>query len=281
MRVKLTIVIFFIIVFPGSTLAMDTLKIFTPQSKNDPRSNYDAELFELVMKAAEPKFGPYQIVQTLRNASQDRDLVEVISGEIANADIVAARKEWEDQTIPIRIPLLKNMLGTRLFLIRKDMSDIFSGIKQLERLKSLAAGSGRTWTITRVFEKQGFNVVKGTSYDGLFKMLSTQRFDYFPRGLNEVFLEYEIRKDELPDVIIEPTIALQLPLPTFFFVSPRYQRLAQRLEYGLKKTQIDGSFDTLFYKHFGDLYKKANLPKRRIFKVENPMLTPETIRALK
>jgi ABC-type amino acid transport substrate-binding protein len=270
-----------LVLFPVDASAMDTLKTFIPASDKDPRSDFYIELYQALMEATRDEYGSYEIRLVKGTPSRDRELAELIAGEVVNVDIVATRTEWEERTIPIRIPLLKGMLGIRLFLVRRGDVPLFGQIESLEALKELRMGLGKTWTITGLLKEQGFTIVTGTSYDGLFEMLDIGRFDYFPRGLNEVYEEIEAWADELPNLAVEPHLALQLPLPTFFFVSPAHPRLARRIEAGLRRMLADGSYDRLFEKHFGDLYTRARLDTRRIFTLDNPHLTRETAAAIR
>jgi ABC-type amino acid transport substrate-binding protein len=270
-----------LVLFPVDASAMDTLKTFIPASDKDPRSDFYIELYQALMEATRDEYGSYEIRLVKGTPSRDRELAELIAGEVVNVDIVATRTEWEERTIPIRIPLLKGMLGIRLFLVRRGDVPLFGQIESLEALKELRMGLGKTWTITGLLKEQGFTIVTGTSYDGLFEMLDIGRFDYFPRGLNEVYEEIEAWADELPNLAVEPHLALQLPLPTFFFVSPAHPWLARRIEAGLRRMLADGSYDRLFEKHFGDLYTRARLDTRRIFTLDNPHLTRETAAAIR
>ena len=121
-----------------------------------------------------------------------------------------------------------------------------------------------------------FNVVTGSCYEGLFHMLINDRFDYFPRGVNEIFQEHTIRQKSLPQMVIEPTKALYLPLPTYVFVSPKHPELAQRIETGLRAIIQDGSFNRLFRKFHQDNIRKANLDQREIFTLDNPLLPADS-----
>lgn len=107
-------------------------------------------------------------------------------------------------------------------------------------------------------------------------MLMHDRFDYFPRGINEVFDEIEQRHQELPDMVIEPTLAMYLSTPSYIFVSPKHPELAERIETGLRRMIEDGSFDEIFWKFHGENIKKADLNNRKIITLNNPLLTPET-----
>lgn len=48
------------------------------------------------------------------------------------------------------------------------------------------------WSTTRVLTENGFNVVTGLDYEGLFKMLTKGRFITFGRGINETHREYTL-----------------------------------------------------------------------------------------
>lgn len=64
-------------------------------------------------------------------------------------------------------------------------------------------------------EAQGVSIKKGNNYDGVFRMLDFHRFNFLPRGVNEVFGELEQRKDILQNVVIEPNLSLYIPTATY------------------------------------------------------------------
>ncbi len=152
----------------------------------------------------------------------------------------------------------------------------FKNLEHIDKLKGLKAGSGTQWTTTMVLKETGFHVETGTDYEGLFNMLNLNRFDYFPRGVNEIFLEFEARKIQFPNLLIEPTKALYFPTPSYFFVSPNYPELADRIKRGMEIIVEMGILDKLFEKAYGQAVSQAKLHDRLIFKCENPLLPPET-----
>jgi hypothetical protein len=153
---------------------------------------------------------------------------------------------------------------------------MFSSIESIDQLKAFKAGLRQQWSTTKVMQNSGFNVVAGSDYEGLFKMLMKDRFDYFPRGVNEIFTEFESRREHLPDMIIEPKLALFIPMPIYIFVCPKYPHLAERIEIGLQAMIDDGSLDSLFKHYHADSIHLANLDQRRIFRIDNPFLSSET-----
>jgi hypothetical protein len=110
-------------------------------------------------------------------------------------------------------------------------------------------------------------------------MLARGRFDFFSRGVGEVVDEYEARKKDLPDIAIERTLLVYYPWPRYFYCSntPQGHRLASRLEKGLKSLIADRSaFDPIFDKYFGKCLQQLDLKSRRLLKIENPTLPPDT-----
>lgn len=264
------------IVSTHTVLAEDIIRIYKPDSEMDQRHLYNNAVLSESLEKTIQGYGEYRI-EALRTASQrDRSLVDLIAGQIINVHIVPTQNEWEEKAIPIRIPIQKGILGYRLFLIKRQDLEKFSHINSMDELKALRAGLRQQWSTTRSMEALGFNVITGSDYEGLFLMLISGRFDYFPRGVNEIFIEFSRRNKSLPDMAIEQSKALYLPMPTYVFVSPKYPKLAERIEVGLWKIIKDGSFDQLFWKYHKSDIQQAALAQRQIFTVDNPFLSPET-----
>jgi len=102
-----------------------------------------------------------------------------------NVDIIwtVTSKTRERQLLPIRIPLLKGLLGHRVLIIRKKEKRIFSAVLNLEDLQQFTAGQGHDWPDVKILQANGINVSTASTYDGLFSMLQAARFDFFPRGI--------------------------------------------------------------------------------------------------
>jgi hypothetical protein len=64
----------------------------------------------------------------------------------------------------------------------------------------------------------------------------------------------------------------------YFFVSKQDSKLYQRLERGFQMALQDGSFEKLFNTHWyiQNTLKLAKIGQRRIFRLNNPLLPPET-----
>ncbi len=152
--------------------------------------------------------------------------------------------EFEQQLLPVRISLLKELNNYRLLLIRKDEQPIFSAIQSLADLRQLKGGMSSQWTDAKIMEHNNLPLAQVVGYGKLFKMLAAKRFDYFSRGLYQIQSEVNFYPEL--ELQIEQDLMLSYPNEVYFFVNKNNPDLAKRLEAGLKIAQRDGSFDQLF-----------------------------------
>jgi hypothetical protein len=259
----------------------DVTIIVYPRSHSpvDSQYDYDYQLLRLALEKTRSEFGPFELRPSKVSMSQARAAEEITSGS-GEVSIFARSTsvEHEVRMLPIRIPLDKGLISYRIFLIRNEDQWRFSAIRTIDDLRRFSVGSYKTWVDTRVFQDNGFKVITGESYEGLFKMLIAQRFDFFSRSVDEAFREFDERKTDLPGMKVEDSVLLYFPTTRYLFVqrSAVGEKLARRVEYGLTKMLHDGSFDALFKKYKDPLIQKANLKSRRVFRIANPHLSPET-----
>ncbi len=268
-----------LVCFIGSmtpVLAQEAILLSRPQSEQDTRLLYPRALLESALAHTVDAYGDYRLEYTKVKLQWERAREELKQGKGLHVISAATRKDWEAELLPVRIPVMKGLLGYRIFLIRKEDQPKFAQIRNLDELKQLNAGSGKQWSITPVFQHNQFKLVTGSSYEGLFSMLVGRRFDYFPRGINEAPQEYAARKDQFPTLHIEENLMLRLYLPVYFFVTPKRPQLAERIEEGLNRMIADGTFDQVFFKYHKELLESVNLQNRRSFAIENPNLSPLT-----
>jgi hypothetical protein len=178
-----------------------------------------------------------------------------------------SNKQREEELLPVRISLLRQLNDYRVFLIRAEDIDKFHAIKSLDDLRKLSAGAGVNWPSTDILRANGLPVVTSIAYEYLFPMLEVRRFDYMPRGIYEAW--YEQRIHAAKGFVIEDSIFLHYSVPFYFFVNRDDTRLAERIERGLRIAMRDGSFDTLFnsFPAFRRSEAEISAGKRRIFEL--------------
>ncbi len=264
-----------LLVFKSS--AIDIVRYNRPHSELDKRDDYPLQLITAALEATKEEFGDYEISFSPLLLKRSRALQALATGKLINVYSAPNNIEWENAISPIYFPIYRGLLGYRLLLINRSNTQLFADIKSLEELKPLRAGLGLQWSTTKILKPQGFTVVTSSSYEGLFGMLHLQRFDYFIRGINEIFYEFEERTDRYPNMQIEQTKALYIQLPVFFFVSASEPKLKRRLEAGLWKLHHSGEFDRIFNSYHSNSIIRSDIKNKRLFVIENNLLAPNPI----
>jgi hypothetical protein len=249
------------------------------ESATDSQTLYDYELLRQALEATVATHGPYELRASVASMNQARAADEIASGSgLVNVFARSTTIEHEQRFLPVRVPIDKGLISYRVFLIRGDMQPRFAAVNSLDDLRAYSVGSFQTWADTRILRDGGFKVVTGDSYEGLFRMLVARRFDFFSRSADEAYREFDERHELLPDMRVEDKLLLHFPTTRLFFVqrSPEGTKLAARIEAGLDRMMKDGSFDAYFLKAKGPLIERAHLRTRKVFRIDNPVLSAET-----
>lgn len=130
----------------------------SPFSEKDSRKDYSYELLSAALSKTTETYGAFKLTYSIlmneeraRYTMRTSDYGDIIQGVI--------RKEWESELIPIYIPILKGLMGKRIFLIRGGMQKKFSDINSLDQLKKIPVGAVHNWEITKVLSKRLGNCV--------------------------------------------------------------------------------------------------------------------------
>ncbi len=240
----------------------------------DPKQDYYLSILRLALEKSEPKFGPYILVeQTIEQMPQGRTLEMLALGEDVDVHWSMTSPKREHMLLPIYIPLLKGLMGQRIFIIKRSSLNDFANLNGPSDLKYLKAGSGSDWPDTQILKDNGFEVVEGLARS-LLPMLKRGRFDYYPRAIHEPWSEITNE----PTLMVEPRFILRYPAAMYFFVNKENHALAERLTYGLELAIKDGSFDAIFNHHpiTHNILEKAKLGQRESLWLETPNVTQNT-----
>ncbi|MGB0281843.1 MAG: hypothetical protein ACPGAE_06670 [Neptuniibacter sp.] len=234
------------------------------------------ELVYSILKLALSKSKPdAELKQSLVNASEARLVEMVESGKI---DVIwtGASQEIEAKLLTVRIPVLKGLLGHRIFLIRENDQSRFENLYSLEGLSNLKAGQGTFWGDTKVLKNAQLPTITTIKYNNLFLMLEGGRFDYFPRAVHEPWVEVETRPEL--NLAVEKNIILIYPYALYFYVNKNNQQLYQDIYDGFDRAIKDGSFDQLFYSNpmIKAVFEKSGISNRRVIRIDNPYMHPDT-----
>lgn len=237
----------------------------------DSRGHYPIALLHL---ALDKSGGNYSAVPSETELSQFRTLRQLEVAQGIDVVWTMSSPEREQKLLPVRIPIDRGLIGWRLLLINQQDERQFSQLKEAQQLKTLKTIQGLDWPDYQILLSNGFRVSSSASYQGMFKMLQVKRIDYFPRSVTE--LPAEIAAFNQSDFVAAPKWVLYYPAALYFFVNKNNTVLAQHIEHGLRVSIADGSMKQLFLQHFGSALQQAALSERSVFKLDNPLLTPET-----
>lgn len=247
-------------------------------NQREPWNAYIVELLTTALSkapAAEPD--QWRWVDTRMN--QDRAFAVLRAGRELDVYWSMTSMAREQGVIPVRIPLMKGLLGCRLMIIRKDSVERFAQIKTMADLKGVGIGQGLDWPDTAINMAAGLHVVTSSSYETLVRMLKAKRFDGIALGANEV--DEELAKQGDADLTIEKTFAIAYPAPVFFFVTPKRKALAERIEKGLRLMMEDGTFNAIFDRRWSKSLIANNMKHRLVFHLPNPLLSPQTAEVIR
>lgn len=255
-----------------------TYRYHPPESSLDVRYQYHWEILRTALEKTRPKWGPYRMIPSdLMSEKRQAFELKNATGKLT-VMYLSTTPDFEKNLIPIRIPVDRNLGGYCVFLIRGEDRARFASVKSLADLHNFSYGLGLGWIDVDILRASGFNVVTGSSYDGLFEMLTQKRFDIFLRAAVEVLDEYDQRRESMPDLRIEDSIVFYYPLPMYFWFprTPEGRRLAGRAEEGMRMMIADGTYDQVFNKYQRRKIERLHLKSRRIFRIANPFVGPET-----
>ncbi|TMP28217.1 hypothetical protein CWB99_12465 [Pseudoalteromonas rubra] len=256
------------------SLGADLVRYNVSKAYADPKQDYYIAVLRLALNKSRDKYGPYQLSEnSFDHTPQGRTLEILEQGKLLDVHWTMTSQQRETQLAAVYVPLLKGMMGARIFLAHKDILPKLNQLHSPAQLMDLFIGSGIDWPDTKIYEKNGFIVV--TSVASLLpRMLEEKRFELFPRALHEPWAELP----NLKGVVVEPRFAFCYPTAMYFFVNKHNTRLKARLTYGLQKAIDDGSFNRLFVAHpiTRDAIRLSKFNERQTLKLQNPELSART-----
>ncbi|WP_229258376.1 hypothetical protein [Duganella rivi] len=254
----------------GVALAAPTTVYYPRVESDGDNGEYGIALLQLALAKAG---GEYRAEVSPLGMQQNRALTELQSPQ-GRIDVVGTMTSAERETklLPIRIPMTRGLIGWRIGLLRSDHRDLLQSVRGLDDLKHFNAGQGHDWPDLQILRHSGVPVQPITIYHTLFGMLNANRIDWVPRSVNEIWREVARH----PELVVDPYVVVRYPTADYFFVNRNNSALAEAIRRGLETALADGSFEKLFYVHYGALIRQARLDKRVLIQLPNPLLSPAT-----
>jgi hypothetical protein len=258
------------ILFISHTWANQPTNSLVTYYQSQARYDFGQKLLSLALSKSEQDYAIHAFIKYPINEARGEKMV--VNGEF-DVQWLSTSQEREDSMIAIKSPIYKGILGLRLLLVKKQRKAVLSQIKTLQELQQYKGGHGSHWGDLPVYAHNGLPVHTNTSYTPLFLQLADDRFDYFHRGLNEIWQEQNKYSETLN---IADNVMLFYPQPVYFFVSKKRPKLAEELKIGLERAQHDGSYKALFLAQNSEYIQKAGFNNRTLIRLKNPTLPVNT-----
>src|SRR5690606_39187704 len=179
----------------AAAAAPPTIVYLRPQSTYDIRDQYYVELLQLALDKTRDTYGDFVLEPAPFIMLQGRAIRSLAENRYLDVLWTMTAPEREQELLPVRIPLVRGLLGYRALIIRKQDADRFAALRQLDVLSSLRAVQGHDWPDTLNLRANGLPVTSSSYHPTMFDMLRLGRVDYFPRGINEAWSELAQLRD--------------------------------------------------------------------------------------
>ena len=260
------------LIFSAAAQQISTVRYSISLEFTDQKQSYYIDLLTLALDNTIQEYGPYKLEAVVIEMPQGRTSIMVEKENVIDVTWRMTSKELEQKLAAVYWPLLKGLMGYRIFIIDKQKHALFEQIVNEQQLKNLVAGQGIDWPDAKILAHNGYQVMKSPAMT-LLNMLEKGRLDYFPRALHEPWIEIAQRSQ----FEVESQLMLRYPAPMFFFVNKANYLLHERLTLGLEKAYLNGSFERLFSEHpvTKEILAKANIDERLVFDLTNPLLSEQ------
>ena len=247
--------------------AADVLRCFPV----GPIYEYRWKLLQLVLEHTRDGGPPVRLQPYPEEVTQNRALALLETGQL---DVLAlgTNQEREARLMPVRIDILKGIVGFRVLIIRADDQARITRMDDDTFRRKLTFGLNSQWADLPIMRRNGYAVETSDNYENLFAMLAERRFDAFPRGLNEAKREVDARRTQYPQLAVERTKAVFFPYPIYFWVRKDNPELAARIKRGLELSLADGSFRRLFEHYHASEIAALKKSPRHVIRLDNPVL---------
>ncbi len=245
--------------------------------------DYYVDLLKLAMEKSRPQYGDYRFEGVPSDANTLRALSDVVQNAHPNLVLEMGYEEKLTETgdlTYINFPVDGGIVGYRVCYLNPAIQHKITSKTTLDDLRKYTIGQGVGWADTAVFRHNGFKVIEVDRFPALFRMVAAGRIDLFCRGANQIIediyeltaLEDSSESKSLTKLIVDQTFVLVYPLPRFFYLHSKNTLAKERIAAGLKIAYADGSLKQLWIKHYKASVDFVNLPQRKMFYLENPLL---------
>lgn len=243
-----------------------------PEITSNERVLYEVEALQLALEKTRAEYGPYEL-RGIPPMNRARTIAALHNNIYPNLILQMSYEDdlaEQEKLAHIPFPLDRGALSFRICFMRDELKTKVRNITRSEQLKQYTFGTGIGWADTKILRYNHLQVIEANSVVNLFRMTKAGRVDFFCRGPSEY--HYEHQHESSLGLTSDSQMALYYPLPKFFFTHKDNQAVLARIKRGLELAYKDGSFNKLWYKRHHQGLTEAQLQKRNLVKMENPLI---------
>ena len=256
-------------------IAPTVITTLPPPFKGELTHRYFLNVLKLALDKTTADYGPYEI--TLTGPMQSAPALLELSRPQGGLDVVWTGSSDQREKIlkPIKIPLLRGVLGYRVPLLHQRIQSRYETIKNVEQLSNLKICQGQFWPDSDILEYSGLTVKRYRVFQSMIEAVYSGECDIFLRGIHEGPVEWQQWQEQYPELKMSTSPLVYYPLPMYFFVGKHDTELYQRLEQGMQVIVADGSLDQLMRQDpvTQHLFPLAQWLEGHAIHISNPNLT--------
>lgn len=232
---------------------------------------------QLALDKAKADFGEYTLV-----AQSEPDVLAAIANmqEKRGIDLIVSgvNLTWEQQLLPVYVPLERGLLGFRVCLINRGAAETFAQVKTSEDFARLGVrvAVGSNWPDRTIMTNHQIAVSHAADYQDVLAMLSQKRVDCFSRSVIEASQE----QDAHPEFGIEQRLGFVYPLADLIYVRPDAEPIRHMLDAGLKRAIEDGSYRRLFNTFYHNTLLDLDFYARKLLIMGNQNMSEQARQAI-
>ncbi|RYY74891.1 MAG: hypothetical protein EOO52_11255 [Gammaproteobacteria bacterium] len=244
-----------------------------PEAYVQASPNFEVSAFKLALDKTVAEYGAYEI-RTAPQTNVNRIVQSIKTNAYPNYFASLGYNEGYKSTkemdyVPFPVDL--GVLSYRTCFAPKSMMDKLAKVNSLDDLRQFSMGLGRDWVDVAILRSNGFTVMEVAQYSALFKMTAAHRFDLFCRGVNEIKDEYD-HFGSIKGLGYDLHLLIYYPMPILFYTNPSNKEANARVTKGLQMAFADGSLIALWREQHQASVDFARLKKRKVFRLENPLV---------
>jgi hypothetical protein len=242
-------------------------------NRSEIRQQYERHILDAVLKATNDDFGACRIVESRINYPGNEESLAFTEKQHDILVTVAGNQKFDsNEVIIVPKPLIKNLLGYRIPIVKQDFDDAFLQNYLANKIKDLTHGIPETWSDADILRHNDYSVVEEGDFDDVFDRLADGRFDYTTFGANEVISIFKTCVHQKHKLKINKDVLFFYPLPLVFYVHTKQKHLAKRVALGMQCIEENGELNQIFNRYYTDVVDELNLQGRKLLVLENPYL---------